>query len=460
MSAPSEPGPDRSTAASGSGGVNALSPESTPTDGPRRQRRAVTATAIGNLLEWYDFAIYASLASVLGPLFFPAASPAAGLLASLSVLAVGYVARPIGAVVFGQISDRRGRRTSLAIIIIMMGVATVGIGLLPTYAAIGIAAPILLVVARTLQGLSIGGEFSTASTYLVELAPPGRRGLYGSIIYATAALGFALGLGVIMLLNVIVTPQGVSDGWWRLAFILGAPLLLIGRYLRRRAVESPAFERSTAVLAGSDATGGTASATPVRSVRIRPLAQVFGISIAVSVAVATLLGFAASYLLVIVEVAPSTAYGSVLIATVLGAGLVLLGGHLSDRFGRRPMMVSTALGIAVLGFPSYLLMSSGGFLAALGGQLLLWIPAGLAIGVLPTQLAELFAARNRTTSMGVPFAIVTATFSGTAPLVSNLMITGTGSVIAPAWYLFTLGLISGAVALSLRETAWTALQET
>ncbi|QJY44493.1 MFS transporter [Pseudonocardia broussonetiae] len=416
------------------------------------RRRAVVAIAMGNLLEWYDFAVYATLASILGPLFFPSTSASASLLASLSVFAVGYVARPIGALVFGRLSDHRGRRSGLVVIIVLMGVSTVGMGLLPTYAAIGVAAPVLLVLLRVAQGMAIGGEFATATTYLVEVAPPRRRGLYGSITYVTAALGFALGLAVVVVLNAVVTPQGVADGWWRLAFLLSVPLLLIGRYLRRRATESPAFQAMKAEAAAA----APGQAAPSRS--IRPMLQVFGIGIAVAVGSYTVLGFVLSYLLVVVQQPPGVAYGTALVATTIGSLLVLAAGHLSDRVGRRPMMLASAVLLAVLAFPAYLLLSTGGFGPALAGQLLLWVPVAIGLGVIPSLFAEMFPARNRTTAMAFPHALVTAIFSGTAPLVSTLLVSATGSVIAPAWYLLAAALLSGAVSLGIRETAWSDLR--
>jgi len=421
----------------------------------RARRSAIIGTALGNLLEWYDFAVYAALSSILGPLFFPATSPAASLLASLSVFAVGYVARPIGAILFGWVSDTRGRRAALVLVIVLMGVSTVGMGFLPTYAAVGVVAPILLVIARALQGISIGGEFATATTYLVELAPPRRRGAYGAIIFSMAGLGFALGLGVVVLLNAVVTPRGVSDGWWRAAFLLGVPLLLVGRYLRRRAMETPAFHQAKAA---ADDLAPRDTAPDSRRSRVARVVQVIGLTMAVGVGSYTLLGYAVPYLLVIAKQPPSVAYPSALIATVVGAGFIQLGGHLADRFGRKPVMLAAVVGIAVLAMPYYLLMSAGGFWAALAGQLLFWLPVGVALGILPTLLAEMFPARTRTTAMGVPYALGVALFSGTAPLISNLLVTSTGNVLAPAWYLIGFGVITAGVVVSLRETAWAELR--
>lgn len=433
-----------------------------PRLGSTARRRTITATTIGNLLEWYDFAVYAALSSVLGALFFPSANASASLLASLSVFAVGFFARPLGAFVFGRIADTRGRRWSMVILIVLMGVSTVGIGLLPTAASIGIAAPVLLVVARILQGMAIGGEFATAATYLVEIAPARRRGMYGSIIYATGQLGFALGLGIVTLLNAVVGSSGLSEGWWRLAFLLGFPILLVGSYLRRRAAESPVFEQIKAEKAAGPVAAKpeveARMADPAHPSRTRAILQLSGIVVASATATYTLIGFMIPYLLVTIKVSPSVAYPSALIAIVVSSALIFAGGVLSDRIGRKPTMIAACVSLLVLAFPIFLLISHGGFLQITIGQIVLAIPVGLFLGVLPTLLVEMFEARNRATAMGLPYALVGASLSGTAPLISTLLITATGSIIAPAWYLMGAALLSGLVALTLRETAWQGLR--
>ena len=412
------------------------------------RRRSVTAIGAGNLLEWYDFAVYASLASVLAKLFFSSGDPLVGLLATFSVFAVGYIARPIGAIVFGRLADSKGRRVALFVVITVMGVATVLIGVMPTYATIGVLAPVLLCLARLAQGLSVGGEFSTSAAYLVELAPPGRRGLYGSIVYFTACLGFALGLGIVYLLTSALGPQAMSDWGWRIPFLLGFPLLLIGMYLRSRVPESPAFT--------SLVEEGRVEYAPLRATLRsdwRPMARLLGMVIVFTVSSYTVLAFVLSFLLVIEKQPAAVVYPSVLTATVIGSLLVPVFGALSDRFGRRPLLLTGCIGAVVVAVPAYLLMSTGDFVGMTIGQLLLWLPVSIFSGVFPVALCEMFPTGRRSTGVGLPVGIATAVFSGTTPLVATALIGWTGSTLAPAYYLILAALVSVGFVWRLRETA-------
>ncbi|MDV6247858.1 MFS transporter [Rhodococcus opacus] len=412
------------------------------------RRRAILGIGAGNLLEWYDFAVYAALATLLGKLFFASTDALTGLLATFSIFAVGYLARPLGALIFGQLADRKGRKATLFVVITIMGTATVLIGVIPTYASIGVLAPILLTAARIAQGISVGGEFSTSTSYLVEIAPEGRRGLYGSVSYLTANLGFALGLGLVYLLNSALDSAAMDSWGWRVPFLLSFPLLLVGMYLRTNITETPAF---AALLAE-----GRTVESPLKSTlrnQWRPMARLLGMGFVFATSTYTVLAFALSYLLVVQEEPASVAYPSVLLVTVIGALLVPVFGALSDHYGRRPILLAGVAGVLVLSFPGFLLMSSGGFAAVTAGQLLLWLPAALFCGVFPAAFCELFPTRTRTTSVGLPMSVATAIFSGTTPVVATLLIEWTGSNIAPAGYLVASALISTAFVWTLTESA-------
>ncbi len=418
------------------------------------RRRAVAAVAVGNLLEWYDFAVYASVAGLLGRLFFPAVDPLASLLASFSVFAVGYIARPVGAVVFGRLADRRGRRTTLIAVITMMGVATVLIGLMPTYATVGVVAPVLLVLARLTQGLSVGGEFPASSSYLVEIAPPGRRGRYGSVVYVTAGMGFALGIAVVFAMNAVVAPEGMASWGWRVPFLLGFPLLLIGMYLRARATETPAFR----AVADNARTARPEGTTPTVGGQWRAMALLAGIGVAFAVSSYTVLAFVLSYLLVVRGTPAGTAYLSVITAIVVGSFLTAIFGELSDRVGRKPLLIAACVGLIVLSVPAYALLGTGGFVAATAGQLLLWLPVAVFCGVVPAAASELFPAAIRVTGVAIPNALVTAIFSGTTPLVATWLIGVSGDPFAPAWYLVGAAVVSLPFVVAMRETARSALR--
>lgn len=412
------------------------------------RRRSVTAIGAGNLLEWYDFAVYASLASVLAKLFFASSDPFVALLATFSVFAVGYIARPIGAVVFGRLADSRGRKIALFVVITLMGAATVLIGVMPTYATIGVFAPILLCLARLAQGVSVGGEFSTSVSYLVEIAPPGRRGLYGSIVYFTACLGFALGLAIVYTLSGVLGAQTMLDWGWRIPFLLSFPLLLIGMYLRSRTTETPAF----ATLVEEGRVEGAPLRTALRT-DWKPMARLIGMIIVFTVSSYTVLAFVLSFLLVIQKQPPAVVYPSVLIATVIGSLLVPVFGLLSDRFGRRPLLLGGCIAAIVVAVPAYMLMSAGGFLSTTLGQVLIWLPVAVFSGVFPVALCEMFPTGRRSTAVGLPVGIATAVFSGTTPLVATALIGWTGSTMAPAYYLMAAALVSLAFLWRLKETA-------
>ena len=209
--------------------------------GRSTSRRALVAGGVGNVVEWYDFAVYGAFATVIATTYFPGADPVAGLSASFAVFATAFLARPVGAVVFGRLGDRVGRRQVLVTVIVLMAAATAGIGLLPGHAAIGVLAPVLLVVFRAAQGLSVGGEAAGATAFVVEYAPEGRRGWYGSWLWSTLALGVAGGIGVAVLLARVFPREVLEDRGWRLAFLVALPLGLVGLYLRLRLDETPRF---------------------------------------------------------------------------------------------------------------------------------------------------------------------------------------------------------------------------
>lgn len=418
-----------------------------------RLRKVLPAITAGNLLEWYDFAIYSAMASVISPLFFPQADPVAGLLATFAVFAIGYVARPVGAAIFGRLADRHGRKKTLVALITLMGVATIGIGLLPTYETIGVLAPVLLVLARLAQGLSLGGEFSSATSFLLEIAPKNRRGLITSISLQTSVLGFAIGVSVAYSMNLIFTSAQVSDWVWRVPFLLSFPILLIGASLRRRTEESPAFLRL-------HSKGQIEKSPLLYSIKHhwRSMLRIIGIGMVWSVGTYMVMAFALSFVLVILKVPANIAYPSVILAMICGVAMMSFWAMASDRYGRRPvLLVGIALHLAVA-VPAFLLMTQETFAGVFLGQLLLWIPASLFSAVQPVTLTELFPSKVRVTALGVPYAVASALFAGTSPFVSTLLVETTGEVISPAFYLLLAGLVSLPFILTLKETAFSDME--
>ena len=416
---------------------------------PGVRRRAVVAMSVGNMLEYYDFAGYAVLATIIGKLFFAATDPVAQLSSAFSVFAVAFVFRPVGAVLFGWLADKVGRRSTLLIVVTIMGVATIVIGLLPTYAGIGVAAPILLVVARAAQGLSLGGEFSTSAAFLVEFAPRHRRGFYGSFTYGSAILGSAVGVALVFGLSSSLGSGAMLSYGWRIPFLLSFPLLLVGFYLRYRLSETPHFQQLRRARAPVPA--GENLWTHRKS-----MFQVVGVMVAMATGSYILLSFMTSYLLTVLRYSPTTVYWSVIATAVFGAIVTVAFGRISDSVGRRPILVTACVLVLLFSYPAFLLLSSGP-LGAWLGQFVLWFIMGMFSGAIPAAFSELFPTRYRAAGFGIAYAVATAALSGVAPLAATALIRATGSSASPGWYLTAAGLISLPVALWVRESVGKSL---
>lgn len=301
-------------------------------------RRVVTSAAIGQFVEWYDFVIYAYSAGIIARLFFPNSDPTAALLSTFAVYAVGFVMRPLGGFVFGSLGDRIGRRRVLSLVILMMGAATVCIGLLPTYAQIGILAPLLLVLCRLLQGLSAAGETIGSNSFVAEHAPAGKRGLYVAFTYSFANLPPIAAALLILLLTNVLTGEAYAAWGWRIPFLIGGPLALVGLYIRTRVHESPAFKVTQAAK--------RIASTPLRdAVRNQKKAMAFSFALAAlsSLGFYTLAGYFVNYLTATVGLGSNAALISNSIALFVAFLTMTFGGHLSDRYGRKPVLLTGLL---------------------------------------------------------------------------------------------------------------------
>jgi MHS family proline/betaine transporter-like MFS transporter len=413
-------------------------------------RRALVGACIGNVVEWYDFALYGAFATVLASSFFPGADRHASLLAAFAVFATAFLIRPAGALVFGGRGDRRGRRQVLAATIVLMSLATAGVGLLPGYASIGLLAPALLLLLRLAQGLSAGGEASVASAFAVEYAPARRRGWYGGWIWSTLALGLAAATAVATLLTSRL-PRAELERWgWRLACVLALPVGLVGLYLRLRLDETPRFravQRSRAV-----------ARRPVREAfRAYPRRMLVGFFLVAAAALTfnTFFVFLPNHLVAELGVPISRGLaGALLGLVVMAVGAPALG-RLSDRVGRKPLLTAATLGLLGLTVPAYLLIRRGGPVGLPLGYLALG--AALSCFVLPSFLAELFPTRVRSSGIAATYGLGSALFGGTAPVVDTLLVQRTGNSLAPAYYA-TLVLLVAAVGVQLTaETAFRPL---
>jgi MFS transporter, MHS family, proline/betaine transporter len=407
-------------------------------------RRAIWAAAIGNLLEWYDFGVYAYLASLIATKFFPNTDATASLLAAFAAYGVGFLARPLGGIVIGRLGDTQGRKTALVLTIFLMAFGTVGLGLLPSYDAIGVWAPTLLVILRLVQGIAAGGEWGTSTAFMIEWAPPARRGFFGSFQQVSTAGGSLLGSAVAAVMTSSVSPAAMLDWGWRVPFLLGVLLLVVGAYLRRNVDETPSYEASRR--AGADQPG--VSGLPLG-------AKAFGFTIFWTIAYYTLLAWMPSFTQRFAGLSPSQALWSNTIGLIAMVIAVPIWGALSDKVGRRPLLMASAISIGLLSFPLFSLMTNGtGLAVVLPIQILFGILLALYSGAGPAAISEIFPTHLRSTWMSSGYALAVAIFGGFAPFIATWLIQVTGSPVSPTYlYLLPSAVISLLVIWSLKETA-------
>ena len=403
----------------------------------RKGFRDTAAGIVGNVLEWYDFAAFGFLAPYIAVAFFPSDNEFAGLIKTFAIFAVGYLMRPLGAILFGHIGDRVGRREALLLSVIMMIVPTILLGMLPTYAAVGITAPILLLLLRLIQGLSIGGEFTASATFVSELAPEGRKGLHASLTMLGAILGILLGSGVAMVLSDTLGEEAMASWAWRLPFLMGIILGAVAFWMRRSMSSSPEMND---IHAGKDD-------------REHPLIEVLkNHRPAVLRLSSVVLMQGASFYVVFVwlstylkEIVQQPVSNPLLLNTIGLACLlpvIPLAGWLSDRFGRRVLLMTAGIGIFLCSWPLFIVFQQGDDGMILAGLVIFALLLGMAQGPTPAMMTELFPPEVRLTGIGIGYNVTLALFGGTAPLISTWLISATGTAIAPAFYLMAAAAIS------------------
>jgi MHS family proline/betaine transporter-like MFS transporter len=411
-------------------------------------RQAVGAAVIGNILEWYDFAIYGYLATIIAKAFFPSTDEVGALLSTFAAFGVGFVARPIGGIVIGRIGDTRGRKAALVLTIFMMAIGTVGIGLIPDHATIGVLAPVLLVACRLLQGFSAGGEWGGSTAFIVEWAPPGRRGFFGSFQQASVALGLLLGSGVAALFSTVLTADQMAGWGWRIPFLIGAILVPVGIYMRRNIDETPAYRAAQEKTAKKAAPAAPADSPLVLAGRA------FGFTIIWTVAYYVMLSYMPTFTQKYGGLSQTAALWSNTIGLLVLVVAVPVMGHLSDRIGRKPLLLACCAAFIVLSYPLFSVMASGaGFLTVAAIQIVFGLVIALFSGAGPAAIAEIFPTSSRSTWMSTGYSLATAIFGGFAPFVATWLISATGSPVAPTWYLIAAAIISAIVIARLRETA-------
>ncbi|KOV92599.1 transporter [Streptomyces sp. NRRL B-1140] len=427
-------------------GVTETQTVSPPTKRPVRQ---LLAASVGNAVEWYDWYAYTFLATYIAAQVFPksADNSLVPLLSTFAVFAVGFFMRPVGGLLMGAVADRHGRRAALTVTILLMGGSSLLVGLTPTYAAVGVLAPVVLVLARLLQGLSVGGEFAASTTFLVESAGPGRRGLFSSFQYVSTTVGQLVASAVATLL-VDTLSDGQMNGWgWRVPFVLGAVLSLVGFWIRQGAQETRSAEQQQGPRPGL-----------FEALRRHPRESLLiaGITAGGTIAYYTWTSYLPTYAELNAGVEKSDALLAGTISLAFFALLQPLGGLLSDRFGRRPLLLFFGLGFALLAVPLLHVLSDSFtvlLLVQCAGMVLLTGFTSISAAV----NAEIFPPRVRAAGIGFPYSLTVALFGGTAPYVGTLFKEQGHSGLFP-WYVAVICLVSSVVYLRLPETAHAALR--
>ena len=411
----------------------------------RALRRAATASFIGNFIEWFDYASYGYLATVIGFVFFPEADKSVQLMSTFAVFAMSFILRPVGAVVWGAWGDRWGRRWALSWSILIMSGSTFFIGLLPTYSVIGIAGAIGLLLLRMIQGFSASGEYAGAGTFLAEYAPPSRRGIYTSLVPASTACGLLAGSLMVTGAFWLLTDEAMNAWGWRVPFLLAGPLGLIGRYIRVHLEDSPAYQEMRAEMPQEEKSESWSE--PLRLLlreHLHDTLITFGVSCLNAVAFYMLLSYMPTYVHEELGFSQDTATLATSAMLVVYIISIFIMGHLSDSFGRRRMLIAACVAFIVLTVPLFVVMTkaTGMLLVVILCQVVFAIILTANDGTLATFLAESFPTNVRYSGFALSFNGANALLGGTTPFIVTWLIKVTGSPLAPAVYLTVVALIA------------------
>lgn len=393
-------------------------------------RKILISSMIGNALEWYDFVLYVQFAKIISQLFFPAVDEFNSLLATFGVFAVGFIMRPLGGVLFGVLGDRFGRKAALVFSILMMAIPTAMIGFIPSYAHIGIAAPILLTLMRLLQGLALGGGFSGCMTFIVEHSPSNQRGIIGSTTMLSLGAGVFLGIMVSLGFSSLLSEEDFMSWGWRLPFIISLAIGMVAFYIKNNIDESPVYLKAKE--------HGKISKAPIREVfcnHWKELLIAIALYLTVTVPFYTFTAFFSTFLQNHAGTSLKEAMIINGIAIFIFMMAIPLTGWLSDIYGRKKVLIYNALFIAITAVPAFLLLLKGGFIYPLMGQILFGLAVGGFMGPIPATLVELFPTNIRFTGLALSYNFSAALFGGTAPFVYLKMIEITGSVMSPIFYI-------------------------
>ncbi|MGW2010126.1 MFS transporter [Streptomyces nigrescens] len=417
----------------------------TGTPSTRSRRRVATAAALASAVEWYDYFVFGIAAAlVLGPAFFPSGSEAAGVLASFATFAVGFLARPVGGVIAGQLGDRHGRKPMLVLALTVMGLATTAIGLLPSYDTIGLAAPILLVVLRLLQGIAVGAQWGGAMLMATEYAPEGKRGLYGSLVQLGVPLGVITANSAFLLAGALTDERSFSTWGWRLPFLVGVLVLLLARYIHTRVEETPAFRAAEEKLATAEQ-AAAARRSPLREILRYHLRTVLlaGGSFAVNTAtfyilITGVLDYATREL----DMRRTSVLAVSLLVSLTQLAMIPAAAALSDRIGRLRVYAAGAVGLLLWAVPMFLLIDTASLVWLAVGTFVCSCFLSIMYGPQAALFAELFTAEMRYTGASLGYQISAILGGGLAPFVMVLLLEASGTSMAVSGYIMALSVIA------------------
>jgi MHS family proline/betaine transporter-like MFS transporter len=406
-------------------------------------KKVALSSFLGNFIEWFDYASYSYLATVIALVIMPSGDPTVALLETFGVFALSFLMRPVGAFFWGHMGDKNGRKWALSTSILIMSIATFCIGLIPSFEAIGIAAPVLLLCLRMVQSFSASGEYAGASTFMAEFAPAKHRGLYCSLVPASTAAGLLVGstLATIMFMTFGQDSEFVTNIGWRIPFLLAAPLGFITHYIRTHVSDSPIYQEMENNLEKQ----GLADTSPIKLLltkHMRVLIISFGACVLNAVGFYAVLTYLPNYLQDTVGYDAGSSSLITTICLVAYIAFIFWSGIISDKVGRKKMLIAACLGFIVFTIPAFILLNSQNFVVILLVELVMCLLLTINDGTLASYLSETFPTEVRYSGFALSFNFANAIFGGSASFVSIALIQATGNSIAPAWYMVAISIIA------------------
>lgn len=420
--------------------------ESSESSSLSHSAKAILSSVIATAFEWYDYALFAYFATIIGAQFFPSTDPLASLMSTFAVFATGFAMRPLGAIIFGHIGDKFGRKHALVLSILLMALPTACMGFLPNYQSIGMWAPIFLVSVRLLQGLAVGGNYGGALIFSIEHAGEKNRGLVGSWALFSCIVGLLLGSATATLFSWGLSVDDLNTWGWRVPFIFGILICFLGAYVRHKVIESPKFT--------SDKTHAKSTKLPLQEVlskHWKKLIVATGFIIVHDIGFYVLFMFMTTYMTTILKISPQTAMTLNTAGILLMVVLIPVFANMSDRMGRKRIMLPAALGFIVLPLPAFLLLDQGGLAVPLVAQTIFAILMAAYAGPMSTMVVELFPTFGRFTATALALNISASLFGGTAPMLVTYLISRSGTQLIPAYYLIAAGIISFVALLFVKD---------